>query len=430
MAYDPKSSGAAVTEEVAAINPNDQYWQTGLKAFNNGEPTTSAINDIWATMFPASLDLVAQIVGALYGDTYFDSDSMQMSVSQLSADLSAATGKNKPDCDRSAQKAFSRWYGLSVRANFQDGAVIPRQGGNLFSSPDVVLNGRTALTPQQLIQAWNQTVWGPISGDRNVAYGRAGSVNLPLPITQPVLKMYTVDGSINPPNPQSWTQLFTRDNSNRESPLVNQSNSSTLAPGDRAANSDAFVWTVPGSGHYCVISVAGSEYFTNDPSQIPPGNWSSTAWITYNGAAGWHNYDTPQGNTAVLKIHNLDPTPERFTIEAVASGLEPGTEVSLELADLGVRGNAMRVTGARDAVTTLQVELPGNYTGDVLVTFKTPDGGPIPEKGVIDVRSYWVVPPGHVRYEAAVDRVGDTRAFALQRHVSLYNGNFTLVGKL
>ena len=429
MALDPKSSGTAAVEDFA-LSPNQKYWDLGLKVFNNGQPSTSAIQVIWQNMFPASLDLVAQIVGALYGDTYFDPKTMRMNPQSLADDISAAIGSNPADCLRSAQKAFSQWYGLSVRSNFQDNALIPRSG-SIMGSPDVVVNGKTELTPQQLIGQWNQTIWGPISGDRNLAYGRAASVNLPLPIAQPVMKMFIVEAAINPPNPQSWVQIFTA-SGGRTSPLVNNTGAGTLSPGDRAANSDAFIWTVPGSGHYCVISVAGSEYFTNDPAQVPPGNWNSTAWITFNGSAGWHNLNTPTANFAVLKVHNQDASPERFQIEAVCSKLEPGTNVSLELADasLGAGKRSVRIASDRDHVVTLDTILPPNYSGDVKVSFDTPDGGAIPEESSIDVRSHWVVPPGHARFEDAVDRVGDTRAHALGRHVRLYAGNFTLVGKI
>jgi hypothetical protein len=421
-----RSTSAQAAEDVVT-----NYWQIGLTAFNNGDPATVAMQNIWDAMFPADLTLVAKIVGALYGDHYFDSDTMKMSVNLLAQELNAALGKNPPDCQRAASIAFSQWYGLSVRANFQDGALIPRQG-NLFNSPDVVINGTTPITPARLIQMWNQTVWGPVSGDRNLLYGRAASVNIQVPITKPVLKMFVVDGSINPPNPQSWTQVFTSDGS-RTARLETAGGATTLQPGDRSANADPFRWTVPGSGHYCVISVAGSEFFTNDPALIPPGNWSSAVWITYNGAAGWHNVDTPQGDQAVLKIHNLDGTTERFAIEAHCSELPEGTEVSLETADkklaMPLRSDVTRIA-AREQVVRADAELPGHYSGDVIVRFKTPDGQALPPRATIDVRAYWHVPPGHRHYEDAVELLGDTKAIALSRPVRVFVGNFTLVGEL
>lgn len=407
------------------------YWQIGLAAHQSDPDTpTTAINNIWDAMFPANLTLVAQIVGALYGDHYYDPALNQMSVIRLANELNAALGKNPDDCKRAAGIAFSQWYGLSVRANFQDGALIPRQG-NLFASPDVVVNGTVPTSPQRLIQMWNQMVWGPVSGDKNLLYGRATSVNIPLPITKPVLKMYIYDGSINPPNPQSWTQVFTT--GGPTAPFQNIQGATTLQPGDRAANNDAFLWNVPGAGHYCVISVAGSEFFQNDPSRVPPGNWNSMTWITYNGAAGWHNVDTPKGDSATLKIHNLDSTPERFEIEAHCGELPEGTRVSLETADnelsTPLRSGVTSIT-AKDQIVRAEAELPGLYTGDVIVRFETPGGEPLPERASIDVRGYWHIPPGHRHYEDAVEFLGDTRAVALNRPVRLYVGSFTLVGKL
>jgi hypothetical protein len=258
-------------------------------------------------------------------------------------------------------------------------------------------------------------------------------VNLPVPITQPVVRMYVVDGSINPPNPQSWTQIFTQIGSASTAVLQNAKGATTLRPADRAANADAFMWTVPGNGHYGGISVAGSEFFSNDPSRMPPSNWSSMTWITYNGAAGWHSLDTPQGDSATLKIHNLDGTAERFVIEAHCSELPEGTTVSVETADKELAtplcSGAVRIS-AQDQVVGGDTELPGHYTGDVIVRFKTPGGQPLPPRAVIDVRGYWHVPPGHLHYEGAVKLLGDTNAIALSRPVRLYVGSFTLVGKL
>jgi hypothetical protein len=407
------------------------YWQIGLKAHQSepDQPTT-AMKSIWAAMFPADLTQVAKIVGALYGDHYFEDN--QMSVTKLANELSAALGKNPADCLNAATIAFRQWYGLSVRANFQDGAVIPRQG-NALSSPDVVINGTVATTPKRLIEMWNQMVWGPVSGGKNLLYGRAASVNLPVPITQPVMKMFVVEAAINPPNPQSWQQVYTQKDSARTAALENIQGVKTLQPGDRAANADGFMWDVPGAGHYCVISVAGSEFFSNDPSHMPPDNWNSGMWITNNGAAGWHNLGAPLGNSIRLKVHNLDATTERFAIEAHCSELPEGTTVSLETADEGLatplRSGAVRIS-AKDQVVGGDTELPGHYTGDVIVRFETPDGAPLPPRAVIDVRGYWHVAPGHTYYEDAVNRVGDTHAIALSRPVRLYAGSFTLVGKL
>jgi hypothetical protein len=416
-----------VTDNTAAITP---YWQIGLTNFNSGQPSTTAMQQIWQAMFPASLPLLAQIVGALYAEHYFDDTGTQMSVNLLANELSAALGKNLPDCQRAAATAFSQWYGLQVRASVADVALIPR-ADPVFESPDVVVNGLTTLTPQQLITMWNQTVWGPISGDKNIVYGRAASVNIGVPITQPVMKMYIVEAALNPPAPNSWTQLFTQSGS-PTSPLVNNQNSSTLQRGDRAASSDAFVWTVPGTGHYCVISVAGTEFFTNDPSLVPPGNWASGTWIHYNGAAGWHNLGTPLGDRASLKIHNLDGTTERFEIEAVCDGLPAGTEVFLESADpklaAPIRSGVTRI-GTKEQIVSADAVLPGNYSGNLTVGFKTPDGKPLSPSASIEVRMYWSLPPGHRHYEDAVKRLGDTTAMALHRPVRQHAGSFRFVGR-
>ena len=426
MSKESKSTAvldAPGTSDVAGTN----YWQIGLTSFNNGDPATVCMQKIWNAMFPASLTLVAQIVGALYADHYFV--DTQMSVSLLAQELNAALGKNPADCQRAAAAAFSQWFGLSVRANFADTAIIPRQG-SLTLSPDVVVNGTVPLSVQQLISMWNQTVWGPVSNDKNVTYGRASSVNIGVPITAPTVQMFVTDGGLNNP-PNQWVQLFTS-GGNRTVPLQNMAGTSTLQPGDRAASSDALFWTPQGSGHYCVIAVAGSEFFANDPAKIPPGNWNSVTWITYNGAAGWHNVDTLTSSEASLKIYNQDGTHEQYEFEAHCSGVPAGTEVSLSAEDPMlpsiIRSNGIRIV-AKEQIVRAAGALPGNYAGDLKVRIKTPDGKPLPARASVEVRMFWTIPPGHRHYEDAVGLLGDTQAIALHRPARVEVGSFTFIGK-
>jgi hypothetical protein len=419
--------GTAVLEEAASLpDASPNYWQMGLTSFNNGDPATTAMQTIYNAMFPANLTLVAEIVGALYADHYFV--NTQLSSAMLANELSASLGKNPADCQRAANIAFSQWYGLSVRANLADTAAIPRPG-SLTSSPDILVNGITPIPVSTLIQQWNQTTWGPISGDKNLVYGRAGSVNISVPITKAEFSLFTTDAGLNNP-PNQWTQLFTHAES-RTSTVQTIGGATTLQPGDRGAISDPFVWDVPGSGHYCLIAVARTEFFTNDPALIQPSNWNSLTWITYNGAAGWHNVDVVSSNEEVLKIYNQDGTRETYEFEADCTNVPIGTEVSIAAEDpvlpAIIRSHAVRISG-NEQVVRAAGELPGNYKGDLTIRFKTPDGKLLPAPASVAVNMYWVVPPGHAHYEDAVAMVGDTQAIALNRRMRLHVGSFTFVG--
>ncbi len=432
MTYNPiQENSTAVIDDRAS--PNDKYWQIGLASFQAGDVATATISKIWDDMFPANFNLVALIVGTLYGDTYYDPAITAMNPQLLANDLNAKTSKDMAACLAAAKRAFAQWQGLFVRANSEATNKIPRPTPpSILFSPDVVLNGTSEISVAQLIKDWNKAIWGPISGDRNLVYGRAASVNLTVPTTG-TMQMFVVEAAINPPNPQSWTQLFTLGENSGTSALQNAAGSNTLQPGERAANADPFVWTVPATGHYCAITVAQSEFFKNDPLQVGTGNWNSAQWIANNGAAGWHNIDILKGNRTSLKLHNLDGTPERFIVEAHCSNLPVGTEISLESGDpklaTPIRTGVIRIA-AREQIVSAETDLPGLYSGDVIVRFKAPNGKDFPENSVIEVSAYWQIPPGHRHYGDAVDFLGDTTAIALNRPVRRYAGSFSLVGKI
>lgn len=415
----------------AIAQQTTNFWQIGLDAFNN-DPTQPALamQNIWDAMLPpGNLNLCARIVGALFGDHYFN--GIQMNVALLAQELQAALGKNQGDCQLAAQQAFAQWCGLSVRASFGDNAQIPRTG-NLYASPDVIVNGLSPTTPLRLINMWDQSDWGPVEG-KDYTYGRAASVNLGVPISKPQLRMYVTNAGLNNP-PNQWTQLLTfPPNPVRTSPMQNASGLTTLAPGDRAASSNALLWDTDGSGHYCVIATASTEFFTNDPSTIPPGNWSSWLWIQCNGAAGWHNVDVPRAASTALKIYNQDGTPERFEIEAHCSGLPAGTEVSLESADPALvgslRSGPITIT-AKEHVVATDAVLPAHYKGDLKVHFKTPHGGLLPPNASIEIRMYWQLSTSHRHYQDAVRLLGDVTAIAAARPVRIPVGAFTFVGRV
>lgn len=412
------------TSPTAIANPNQMYWDLGLQAFQQGQTATSAMQTLYnAWLPPFNLNLLAAIVGALYGDTYWTRTMMDQTL--LAYNLQAALGLNPADCQKAAKYAFTNWYGLQVRANMSDQGGIPR-GTNVTNSPDVVVNGQAPLTVQQLINLWNVYQWDPAPGLKNYAYGRAQSLNIQLQISKPVLRMYYSDAGFNPP-PSSWVKLLTFNGNNETSPLQGV-NAGPIPVGGRAANVDAFGLNVPGSGHYCAISVAGSEFFTNNPSDSGS-NWDSYTWITNNGAAGWHNIAVPSASEEPLKFYNQDATPEHFVFEAHASKVPAGTVLSLGFEDRKLASTSptqsAKISSTYQVLTT-EAQIPGNYSGNAILRI---EGKPLPAGASIDCRLLWVLPSSHKNYLQAVAHDGNTGSLQRQEAVRVQLGNFTFIGK-
>lgn len=411
---------------------NKQYWNVGLKCFQNGDSTSRAIQTIWnAMMPPASLTLVAQIVGALYADTYWNQTKFDTNL--LAADLQASLGLKQPDCQKAASSAFSRWFGLLVRANMSSNGSIPNSDP-VTASPDVVVNGKSSLTVDQLIRNWNTYIYDPTPNLKNYTYGRAQSVNIQTPITKPVLRMFYTDAGFNPP-PASWVKLFTYDGSADTAPLVTQTLATTLNPGDRAANglkeNQAFAFNPPGSGHYCLITVVGTEFFTNDPSTIT-GNWATNEWIHYNGAAGWHNVDVPESINASLKFYNQDGVSERFSFEVHTSNLPAGSKISLQCNDKALLHPIQLESVTSDKsnqVFTTTTMVPPHHTGTLKVQMSTAEGHPIPKGSSVQVRMVWHLPPGHPNHAQAIGQLREQGlAINNDQPAQIHMGEYTFIG--
>lgn len=409
-----------------AAGPDQALWDLAVKCFNDGLNNVQAIQKVWDSMPPpAPLPTLATIIGAIYADSYWATTKLDPAL--LSASIQAALGLNKIDCDRAASIAFQKWYGLLVRANFADSSLIPKPDP-VTSSPDVVVNGQATLTVEQLIRQWNSYIYTPQPGLKNNTYGRAQSVNIQVPITEPVLRMFSSDAGFNPP-PQTWIQLFTFTDDKATSPLQGMV-AGPIGIGERSANTESFAFTPQGTGHYCLISVAGTEFFSNNPLD-QAGNWNSQEWVHYNGAAGWHNVDVATANAETLKFYNQDGRPERFVFEAHCSKVPSGTLVSLECNDgrlsFPISSGDVKVT--RDyQVVSAEAEVPPNFAGELTVRFETPDGKLLPDGSSVDVRMSWIIPHGHVHYTQAVDQLGDHRLAALAQPARIAMGNYIFLG--
>ncbi|MGA3370396.1 MAG: hypothetical protein ABSC48_01410 [Terracidiphilus sp.] len=421
------ATSAITTQETLIAGPNQKYWDLGLKCHQEQYSATATMQALYnAWMPPFSLNLLAAIVGALYGDTYWARTKMDRNL--LAYNLQAALGMNPSDCQKAANYAFSTWYGLQVRDYLGENSNIPKSG-NITNSPDVILNGQTPLSTQQLINLWNVYNWDPAPGLINYAYGRAQSINIQVPIASPVLRMYYSDQGFNPP-PSSWVKLYTFGNNSETAPLLGMT-PGPIQVGGRAANggaeNEAFQLKVPGSGHYCAISVAGTEFFTNNPSDSGT-NWDSYEWLTNNGAAGWHNVNVASGKVETLRFYNQDATAEHFVFEAHATKVPVGTTVSLAFEDRQLANasptQSAKISNSYQVVTT-EAQVPANSSGNLVVGIDKS----LPAGASIDCRLLWVLPAGHKNYAQAVTNLGATSSLQKNESVRVQLGNFTFIGR-
>ncbi|SMX30470.1 hypothetical protein TRP8649_04614 [Pelagimonas phthalicica] len=375
--------------EVAA-GPNQQYWDLGLKCFTQNDNAQTALKTIWRRLPPpGDLNLLAAIVGNLYGDTFWSDQKLQMDADLLATYMNAATGINHSDCLKAANSAYRLWYGLLVRCNTSNDGLIPKTG-SYTASPDVLLNGVTTLDPYDMITKWDQTTWGPAPGLKNNTYGRGQNKNLQVPIKQGEIKIYYTSNGFNQP-PSSWTQLFTYDGTKQTADLVNINNQKVIRPGERSACDTSFGFEPTGAGHYCLIVCAQTEYFTNDPASISGVQWnnsSSTHWITYNGAAGWHNVNVSMTGEEPLVFYNNDDIPAKFRFVARTRNVPAGSEIAMRVADLDF-AHVAKVT-ADDQEFVGEVEVPANYEGTLDVNFPV-----LPDNASISYSLVWVVDSGN-----------------------------------
>lgn len=357
-----------VTTDVFA-DPNQQYWDLGLTYFNKGDNAQTALKNLWRRLPPpGDLNLLAAIVGNLYGDTFWSDQKLQMDADKLADYMNAATGINRSDCLNAAKVAYRLWYGMLVRGNTSNDGGIPK-AGSFTASPDVLLSGLTTLDPYDMITKWNQTTWGPQPGLKNNTYGRAQNKNLQVPIKQGKIKIYYTSNGFNQP-PSSWTQLYTYDGTKQTAALVNINESKVIRPGERAACDASFGFEPLGSGHYCLIVCAQTEFFENDPASISGVQWnnsSSSHWIVYNGAAGWHNVNVSATGQEPLVFYNHDDTPARFRFVARSRNVPAGSRIGMSIAGLDFAHEAE--ISAQDQEISADVEVPANYEGTLDVTF-------------------------------------------------------------
>lgn len=424
-------STTPTTQDSASLPPG---WKVCIDDLAKGVPSVMAIQDVYAALPPpALLDTVAIIVGSVYGDTYWQ--NTQMSVQALSRDLQGA-GFGQQAADSSASKAFANWRGLFMRKDVNDIGAIPYQGASPSNSVDIVCNQGGQLTRSTLLNRWNEQFWDYATVGKNFVYARGTSINFPAKIAvgpavagKALAAMYFSDAGFNIP-PTSWHECLTL-GGKQTMPLE----TTPIEPQARwvCSTSDPFIFQPPTTGHYCLVAVVQSEFFANDPTKIDPGsNWSSWTWLTYNGAAAWHNIDAQRAAVTRLKYYNLDGRPERFIFEAQCDRLPAGTTVALRCAEPQLAGQlAMAPAKIQGDHQVIRAEalVPAGHAGELEVHITTPDGKLLPAGAAVDVRMLWVLEHGHTRYADACAATGAVSQTLHAQPLQLGMGNFTILGQ-
>lgn len=406
----------------------DAAWDIAIKDRVAGKSDYIAIQDVYEYLPPpATPTSVAIIIGAVYADNYWV--NIKMDYSLLSAALQKAIGWGRDDCDKAAQMAFSSWYGILLRKSFDDAGKIPNTSPSVCNSPEIVCNADAPLTISLLLRRWNEYFWNYGNVGKNYVYVRGASYNFIGNIEKAKAQAYYSEAGFNIP-PQSWQILYTL---TRQTSLPMQGmQEGPLKAGDRAVSNDAFIFEPPSATkHYCLIGVVSTEFFENNPSKINPGgNWNTAVWLSYDGAAAWHNIGVTNDTESGLKFYNQDNRPEMFAFEAHCSNLPPGTEVSLSCRDPKVLMDIkpLRVTAKYHVVST-EVEVPANFTGDLIVRIKNPQGKYLPANASVEVRMMWLLTHGHQHYIQAANMLGAHDAAKEFRELRVPMGNFTFVGK-
>ncbi len=374
-----KGNGKTASVAVGEIRNIQQMWDAAIQYFQAGDYDTDAIYLIYKNMNPKlTFQDIANVISAVYGDTYWTSTYMDYSI--LSKSLVQALGIDRSLGDQYARNAFTQWRGALCRKNINDIGLIPTQG-SYTESLDIVCNENTPLLPQQLIENWNNEYWkSPVVG-KNFIYARTQNMAFLGNIT-PKLQMFYTTAGLNQP-PSSWIQCFTdKDPTRKEgSILLIDGKAGPMGQGVRGA-SEAFTFNPTSQDHVCVIAVLNYEYFeTNDPLKITLGNWNSQTWITLRNEDPAAKFDT-----GLIEIANASQHIEK------------------------------------------NVTLPAHYKGDLKIKLQGPDGKLLPAPAAVEIQMAWVLRHGHRKYMDAVEHLKAYDTFRNGQDLYLPAGSFTFIG--
>jgi len=364
-------------------------WDATIAYQQAGEFDTTAMYNIYQRMNPKlTFQDIANVFSGVYADTYWN--VVQMDYQVLAKSMISALGVSRDLANSYSQKAISQWRGAFCRNNISDVGNIPSPG-NFTQSLDIVCNNDTELIPVQLIQNWNNEFYQQPQVGKNYVYTRCQNVGFYGEIT-PKVRMYFTSGGFNQP-PSSWQQLFTATGTKAEGDVILIDGKP--GPMDITARgaSESFFFV-------CLIGVIGTSFFSN-PLDIAAGNWNSTTWITWNGAACWHNVNPQVNMEENLKFYNQDGTTESFTFHAQCRNVPVGSKISLRNDDPNnpnteFNSGLIEITNPSQTVQ-IKANVPAYYEGNLKVHMEGPDGKILSGNSVVELTMLWNLTHGRKR---------------------------------
>jgi hypothetical protein len=414
-------------EEFAAVGDIrniQQMWTQTIQLFENGDYDTEAMYKIYRAMSPKlTFQDIANVFSAVYADTYWN--VTYMDASALAKSMVQALGVSRSQANTYALQAMRQWRGVLCRKNIQDTGIIP-VGGSCTASLDIICNENTELMPQQLIENWNNEYWKqPVVG-KNYIYARCQNMDFMGDLSKDVkVQMFYTTGGFNQP-PSSWVQCYTAADDKEQGKVILIG--SEMDSGDRGA-SEAFYFNPKSQDHVCIIASATTAYFTkNDPTKISS-NWSSSRWITCNGAAAWHNVNPQMNLEETLKMYNQDGSDENFTITAQCKNVPKGSKIRLQSKDPRVQLDTglIEITNPSQTIQK-QFTLPGCYAGNLSIQLEDPNGNQLPDQSAVTLSMQWSLRPGHPDYMTAADSLGAVQAVNNRQDLQVGVGEYTIVG--
>ncbi len=401
-----------------------ELWEAAIAYYKAGDYDTDAMYQMYQRANPRiTFQDIANVTSAVFADTYWV--VIQMDSSILSKHMVQALSLSPAQADKYAQNAMKQWRGSLSRNNISDTGQIPAQG-SYSQSIDIVCNQDTPLMPSQLIKNWNNEYWKQPSVGKNYIYIRVQNKDF-VGSLLPKAQMFYTTGGFNQP-PSSWVQCFTADGDKQEGAVLLSDNKPGPMPlGDRGA-SEAFYFEPKSTDHVCVIAAINDQFFkSNDPLGISNSNWNSTTWITHNGASAWHNVNPQTESVTKLKVFNQDGTNENFVLRAQCRNVPVGSTVRIQTADKHLESDGVEVNSISQLIET-EMNLPGNYEGDLLVTLLGPDGELLPSHAAVEFSFLWKLQKGHDCYAKAAVALDESKSLANDQSIYAPLGSYTITG--
>ena len=407
------------------IKTIQQLWSAVILHQNDGDSDTAAMTNVYGRMAPQlTYQDLANVLSAVYADTYWSSTFMDSTI--LATNMVSALNISNAVATQYASNAVTQWYGTFTRNNFSDTGTIP-QTTDFTSCVDTICSGQSQMSTDTLINNWGTSYWTAPQVGKNYMYARCQNLNFMGNIL-PNVQMYSITPGMNVPTSQ-WTQLKTASECSTTGQIYLLGGATgTMAQGVHGV-SEAFIFNPTSTDHICIATVFNDgQYFTqNNPLTVPQSNWNAVTWVTYTGAAGWHNTNPVTEEVTALDFYNQDARPEKFAFVAHCNKLPKGTVIKLDPQLQDSASNNGEISQCCQEVST-EATLPANYNGKLLVSIKTPDGKPLPEGASVKVEMLWLLDREHERHLDAAKLMGTLNTTKMSQTVKLSMGSFTLYG--